>query len=95
MTNTCACTGYFAATLLLEVGWLQRAYHYTAVWMRKGAARMWQSRHGRQGYEQTDSDAEVTEDEDVQEERLAVQAGTAVADVVFRKPTSEWWSQAH
>lgn len=79
--RTCACTGYFAATLLLEVGWLQRAYHYTAVRMRKGAARMWQLRHGRQGYEQTDSgpDAEGTEDEDVQEERLAVQAGTAIA----------------
>ena len=75
-------TGYFAATLLLEVGWLQRAFHYTAVRVRRGIARLGQLRRGRQGYEQTDSgpDAESTEDEDVREERLAVQAGTAVAE---------------
>ena len=66
-------------TLLLEVGWLQRVYHYTAVWMKKSVSKLRQLRHGQQGYEQTETNsaAEDAEDEDVQEERLAVQAGDA------------------
>ena len=48
--------------------------------MKKTTARLRQLRHGQQGYEQTESDpaAEGAEDEDVQEERLAVQAGSAM-----------------
>ena len=72
------CTGYYAATLLLEVGWLQRAYHYASVWLKKSVMRLKQLRHSQQGYQQTESDpAEAAEDEDVREERLAVQAGAA------------------
>lgn len=73
-------SGYYSATLLLEIGWLQRAYHYATVWAKKSIARLKQLRHSQQGYEQTasDSTAERGEDEDVQEERLAVQAGNAL-----------------
>lgn len=76
----CVYTGFYAVTLLLEVGWLQRVYHYTAVWMKKSVSKLRQLRHGQQGYEQTETNsaAEDAEDEDVQEERLAVQAGDAL-----------------
>lgn len=75
------CAAYYAATLLLEVGWLQIAYHYITLWMKKSVGRFRQRHHTQQGYEQTESDsaAEGAEDEDVQEERVAVQAGKSVA----------------
>ncbi len=70
---------YYAATLLLEVGWLQIAYHYITVWLKKRLAGLRQRHHSQGGYEQTSSDsaAEGAEDEDVQEERLALQSGKA------------------
>ena len=70
---------YYAATLLLEVGWLQIAYHYITVWLKKRLAGLRRRHHSQAGYEQTSSDsaAEGAEDEDVQEERLAVQSGQA------------------
>lgn len=69
---------YYAATLLLEVGWLQIAYHYITVWLKNRLAGLRRRHHSQAGYEQTSSDsaAEGAEDEDVQEERLAVQSGT-------------------
>ena len=78
-TSVAWCSGYYAATLMLEIGWLQRAYHYTTVWLKKSMGRLVQRRHTQQGYEATAADAaaEAPEDEDVQEERTAVQAGTA------------------
>ena len=46
--------------------------------MKKSVSKLRQLRHVQQGYEQTESGS-VAEDEDVQEERLAVQAGGASA----------------
>ena len=70
---------YYAATLLLEVGWLQIAYHYITVWLKKRLVGLRRRHHSQGGYEQTSSDsaAEAAEDEDVQEERLALQSGQA------------------
>jgi len=70
---------YYAATLLLEVGWLQIAYHYITVWLKKRLTGLRRRHHSQGGYEQTSSDsaAEAAEDEDVQEERLALQSGQA------------------
>ena len=70
---------YYAATLLLEVGWLQIAYHFITVWLKKRLAGLRRRHHSQGGYEQTSSDsaAEGAEDEDVQDERLALQSGKA------------------
>jgi len=66
---------YYAATLLLEVGWLQMAFHYLTVWLKRSIGRFRRRHHTQQGYAPTDSDsvAEGAEDEDVQEERMALQ----------------------
>lgn len=70
---------YYAATLLLEVGWLQIAYHYITVWLKKRLTGLRRRNLSQGEYEQTNSDsaAEAAEDEDVQEERLALQSGQA------------------
>ena len=72
-----ASAAYYAATLLLEVGWLQIAYHAISTWLKKRFSQLQQRRLTQQGYEQTASDsaAEAAEDEDVQEERIALQNG--------------------
>ena len=68
---------YFLATLLVESGWLQWSYHRACSWVKKSSARILQRQHSRQGYEHTLSEAadEGIEDEDVREERQALQAG--------------------
>ena len=72
-----AFAAYYAATLLLEVGWLQIASHSITTWLKKRFSQLRQRRLTQQGYEQTASDsaAEAAEDEDVQEERIALQTG--------------------
>lgn len=68
---------YFAATLLMETGWLQWGFHLSQGWLKKTTSRLLSRRRSQQGYEQTQTDAvgEVAEDEDVREEREALQAG--------------------
>ena len=77
----------------METGWLQWGYHQAHSWGKKTTARLLRRQHSRQGYEQTSAEPldEGTEDEDVREERQALQAGghqpaltqlqNAVADV--------------
>ena len=68
---------FFAATLLMETGWLQWSFHQLQGWMKKTTSRVLKRSRTRQGYKQTqvEADGDGAEDEDVREEREALQSG--------------------
>ena len=61
----------------METGWLQWSFHQLQGWMKKTSSRVLKRSRTRQGYEQTqaEADGEGAEDEDVREEREALQSG--------------------
>lgn len=81
------CAAYYAATLLLEVGWLQASHHTLAIWLKKRVSELKQRRWTQQGYAPAHPDADVEaaedEDEDVREERAALQTGGLAASLGY------------
>ena len=68
----------------METGWLQWSFHQLQGWIKKTTSRVFK-RCRSQGYEQTqaEDDREHAEDEDVREERQALQAGWQICKAAF------------